>query len=76
MFSPMMMQLKIAVKTGIKLLYMLAFDAPNLLNVNAHNVYETELAKTPNDNNGTIYLPISMICDGVTFSMMKNIGMK
>ena len=38
MYSPMMMQLKIAVKTGIKLLYIFAFAAPNLLKANAHNV--------------------------------------
>lgn len=53
-FSPMMIQLNIAVKTGIKLLYILAFAAPNLLNVNAHNVYATELAKIPKDNKGNI----------------------
>lgn len=38
MYSPMMMQLKIAVKTGIKLLYIFAFAAPSLLKANAHNV--------------------------------------
>lgn len=54
MLSPIMIQLNIAVNTGIKLLYILALAAPNLLNVYAHKVYATELAKTPNDNNGSM----------------------
>ena len=33
-----MIQLNIAVKTGIKLLYILALAAPNLLKVYAHKV--------------------------------------
>lgn len=54
MLSLKISQLKIAVKTGIKLLYMLALAAPNLLKANAHRVYATELAKIPNDNKGTM----------------------
>lgn len=69
-------QLKMAVNTGMRLLYMLALAAPNLLKAKAHSAYATELAKIPNDINGTMYDPTFPISEGVTLSMIITIGMK
>ncbi len=65
-----------AVKTGMRLEYTLAFDTPIFLYANVQRQYANELQNTPRHNNGTMNELKPEKSEGVLFSMMKNTGMK